>query len=104
MKRAIDLVAISEIPEGEAHAFKVEGREIVVAKLEGYYYALEGMCTHDDLPLDGAEVEDGRITCDWHGAQFDLCTGHARTLPATKALRTYETRVEHGRLLLLLEE
>jgi 3-phenylpropionate/trans-cinnamate dioxygenase ferredoxin component len=62
------------------------------------------MCTHQDLPLDGGEVADGVLTCEWHGAEFDVCTGKARALPATRALRTYDTRVRDGRIFVVLEE
>ena len=44
------------------------------------------------------------LTCEWHGAQFEVCTGHARALPATQRLTTYETRVKDGRVDLLLPD
>ena len=34
---------------------------------------------------------------------LDVCTGTARTLPATRGLRTYETRVRDGRIYVVLE-
>lgn len=49
------------------------------------------------------EVEDGVLTCEWHGARFDVCSGAARTLPATRGLRTYETRVRDGRILVVMD-
>lgn len=104
MPREIDVAALSAVPEGEARGFGVEGEEIVLCNVDGEIYALQGMCTHEDLPLDGGEVEDGVLTCEWHGAAFDVCSGAARTLPATRPLRTFETRVEGGRIHLVLPE
>lgn len=104
MLREIDIAALSAVPEGEARGFEVEGEEIVLCNVDGEIYALQGMCTHEDLPLDGGEVEDGVLTCEWHGAAFDVCSGAARTLPATRALRTFETRVEGGRIHVVLPE
>ena len=92
----VPVTELSAIPEGQAIGFKVEGHEIVLCNVDGEIYALEGMCTHEELPLDGGEIEDGVLTCEWHGASFDVCTGSARTLPATKPLRSYETRIEGG--------
>ena len=43
------------------------------------------------------------LTCEWHGAEFDACTGTARTLPATRGLRTYETGVRDGRIFVVVE-
>jgi 3-phenylpropionate/trans-cinnamate dioxygenase ferredoxin subunit len=101
--REIDVTAVSAVPEGEARGFDVAGREIVLCNVEGEIYALQGMCTHEELPLDGGEVEDGVLTCEWHGAAFDVCTGRARTLPATRALKTYETHVRDGRIFVVVE-
>jgi nitrite reductase/ring-hydroxylating ferredoxin subunit len=103
MEKEIAVAVRRAVPPGEARGFQVEGREIVLCDVDGEIYALEGMCTHQDLPLDGGEVEDGVLTCEWHGAQFDVCSGRARTLPAVKGLRQYETRIdEHGRIFVRL--
>jgi 3-phenylpropionate/trans-cinnamate dioxygenase ferredoxin subunit len=104
MRREIDVLALEAVPEGEARGVTVEGRELVLCNVEGEIYALAGSCTHREFSLDGAEVEGGVLTCEWHGAEFDVCSGHARTLPATRALKTYETRVEDGRVLVVLED
>lgn len=95
---------LTAVPEGEAREFTLAGREIVLCNVEGEIYALQGMCTHEELPLDGGEVEGATLTCDWHGATFDVCTGRATGLPATQPLRTYETRVdEEGRIFVSID-
>jgi nitrite reductase/ring-hydroxylating ferredoxin subunit len=65
----------SAVPAGEARGFSVAGTEIVLCRVDDEIYALQGMCTHQELPLDGGEVEGGVLTCEWHGATFDVCTG-----------------------------
>lgn len=100
--REVPVAALTALSEGEARGFKVEGHEVVLCVVEGEVYALEGVCTHEELPLDGGEVEDGVLTCEWHGASFDVCSGHAKTLPATQALTTYDTVVRDGRVYLLM--
>jgi len=82
------------IREGEASGFTVDGREIVLCRAGGEIYALGGICTHEDLPLDGGEVEDGVVTCPWHGARYDVRTGRVRALPAVRPLKTYAVRVD----------
>src|SRR5690606_24907051 len=79
----------SAVSATEARAFEVAGREILLCEVEGEVYALDGICTHEDLPLDGGEVEDGILECPWHGARYEVCTGQVRALPATRPLRTY---------------
>jgi len=39
------------------------------------------------------------VTCEWHGAMFDIRTGAARSLPATRPIPVYEVRVEGEQVL-----
>lgn len=98
------VATLNAITPDEAHGFVVRGRDIVLCNVEGEIYALQGLCTHEDLPLDGGEIEDWVLTCEWHGAQFDVCSGAVCALPATRPLKTYETRVENGEVYVCLED
>ena len=89
-----DVAPESALVEGEARAFQVNGEEIVLCRYEGEVSALHGICTHEDLPLDGGRVEDGVLTCPWHGAEYDVRTGRVLALPAVRPLRVYRSRVD----------
>jgi 3-phenylpropionate/trans-cinnamate dioxygenase ferredoxin component len=94
----------SALSATEARAFTVEGREIVLCDVEGEIYALDGICTHEDLPLDGGEVDDGILECPWHGATYEVCTGRVRALPALRPLVTFPVRVdEEGNVFVTIE-
>ena len=79
-------------------AVDVEGVSVVVVRYEGQFYALRNNCTHKDYPLLGGAVENGRITCEKHGAKFELATGKAKVLPAVKPVRVYVTEIEDGQV------
>ncbi|WP_043802167.1 Rieske 2Fe-2S domain-containing protein [Deinococcus gobiensis] len=85
-----------ELPEGWQGEVLVGGVGVLVVRYEGQFYALRNNCTHKDFPLLGGEVALGRITCEKHGAKFELSTGKAKTLPAVKPVRLYRTEVEDG--------
>ena len=89
---------VTDLPEGSQRAVEVDGRSVVVLCFEGQYYALRNNCSHKDYPLLGGEVSLGRITCEKHGAKFELATGKPRTLPAVKPVAVYRTLVEDGQL------
>ncbi|ACO46641.1 non-heme iron oxygenase ferredoxin subunit [Deinococcus deserti] len=94
-----DWVAVgpeAELPEGHQCAVNVQGVSVLVVRYEGQFYALRNNCTHKDYPLLGGEVSQGRITCEKHGAKFELSTGKPRTLPAVKPVRLYQTRTDQG--------
>src|ERR687891_2482705 len=38
-------------------------------------YAVDNRCPHMGFPLHRGSVADGILTCHWHHARFDLCTG-----------------------------
>ena len=61
----------SALSTTEARAFIVGGREIVLCDVDGEVYALDGICTQEDLPLDGGENDDGVLECPWLGADYD---------------------------------
>lgn len=101
----IPVVMANSISENEARGFEVEGQEIVFMRVDGEIRAFAGMCTHERLPLDGGDIEDGVLTCCWHGARFDARTGQALALPAVKKLQQYDTRIgEDGRVYVTLPD
>lgn len=95
----------SAVSSTEARAFTLAGREIVLCEIDGEIHALDGICTHEDLPLDGGEVEDGILECPWHGARYEVCTGRVCALPATRPLHIYPVRVDaEGNVYVTLPE
>ena len=87
---------VAEMPEGFQGVVVVDGVGVLVTNYEGQFYALRNNCTHQNFPLLGGEVVMGRITCEKHGAKFELTTGKPKTLPAVKPVRLYRTEVEDG--------
>jgi len=88
----------SDLKDNSCKAVTLEGKRIGVFHINGLYLAIDDLCTHDEASLcDGGMLEhEGKliVECPWHGAQFDLKTGKALTLPAVKPVKTYAVRVE----------
>lgn len=84
----------SDIPEGKTLRVVVDGAEVLLCNPDGTIYAIEDVCTHDGGALDQGNLEGFRIVCPRHGANFDVRTGEALTLPAVIGLPTYKVRVE----------
>ena len=49
------------------------------------------------------EVDDGEVECPLHGALFDITTGEAQSLPATRPVPSYRADVRDGAIFLQLE-
>ena len=79
---------------------EVDGFAVALFNVDGEICAIEDACTHDGRPLaDGDIVRPGVIACPRHGAQFDVCTGEALTLPAIEPADTFEVRIEGDDIL-----
>ncbi|PYE54822.1 non-heme iron oxygenase ferredoxin subunit [Deinococcus yavapaiensis] len=92
---------VDELTEGSQTEVKVDGKSVLVVCYEGQYYALRNNCSHKDYPLKGGDVDMGRITCEKHGAKFELATGKAKTLPAVKPVQIYKTQIDGEELFVL---
>ena len=77
--------------------------EFVVYRMENRVFMFENMCSHEKYPLlDGIIQEDSEsIICIHHGAQFDLNSGLAQSLPATRPIKVLKTLVRDGKLYVI---
>ena len=69
------IASVAEVTQVGLHTVRVNGHVIVLVHHEGEIYALDNRCPHMGFPLDRGSVQDGILTCHWHHARFDLCTG-----------------------------
>ena len=84
---------LAEIPSGGRKALKLNDTWVMVLNVNDRLFAIAGLCSHQAKPLLQGRVRNCRITCPVPGARFDLATGEALDLPATKPIQTYETRI-----------
>lgn len=94
MAKLIKIAETKDLAAGRAAAFDVEGKRIAVFNVDGAYYAIDDTCPHADGPLSEGEVAGGKVTCPWHGAEFDLKTGAALCPPAFEGVKAYKVVVE----------
>ena len=90
------VAAQADVMPGAAMRVEVDGQAICIVNTEGSFYALRDNCSHKDFPLSEGEVLGHRLTCAWHGAAFDVTTGSALSLPAIKAVKTFDVVLEDG--------
>lgn len=86
--------AAAEIPEGEVRVVQCGDRSLAVSHVDGAYYAIDNVCTHDNGPLGEGRLQRGRVICPRHGAAFDAKTGRVLSLPAVRDVRAFDTTLE----------
>jgi len=88
---------LDEIAVGATRPADVDGERVLVCRTgEAVVHAVEDACTHDDAPLDQAELDGCVIECPRHGARFDVTTGAVLRMPAVTPLLTFPVRVADG--------
>ena len=102
-----DLGALEELPENELTARTVASQPLLVLRRGGEVSVLSNECSHLSGPLDeGTLGETSRgeacVTCPWHGSVFSLKTGEVVHGPATSPQPHFETRVDGGRVSVML--
>jgi len=90
----VTVARVSDTPPGTIRVHDVAGARIALCNVNGRFYAIDDVCTHDGAPLDQGELQGDLVECPRHGAKFDVTTGRAVVLPAVRPVRTYPVRVE----------
>jgi 3-phenylpropionate/trans-cinnamate dioxygenase ferredoxin subunit len=96
----------SEIPDPGKLLVELDERLVVVIHAAGHWYALDDVCTHDGGPLSEGPLDPtkGTLACPRHGAKFDIKTGAALTMPATKPTVAHEVKIEGDHIFVRLRD
>ena len=96
MSEWVDVAPVDELVPGSWRTVDVDDTQIAVFNVNGEYYAIEDMCTHDGEILTGGTVEGAEVVCPRHGARFSLITGEVLGPPAYEPVATFAVRAQAG--------
>jgi nitrite reductase/ring-hydroxylating ferredoxin subunit len=86
---------VSDIPPGKMIKISVDGKDVMVANIDGDFCAMDDSCTHSGASLSEGSLEGCTVTCGWHKAEFDCKTGKLVKFPAKiNNLASYNVTVE----------
>jgi nitrite reductase/ring-hydroxylating ferredoxin subunit len=71
----------SEIPAGETKKLPLGDFGVLIANVEGAFYAVDALCTHYGGDLSAGKLEGKILTCPVHGAKFDITNGKVYSPP-----------------------
>ncbi len=111
-------IAKADFKDGEMRKLIVEGREVLIARVGANYYATQDRCQHLGGDLSTGKLDGTIVTCPRHHSQYDLKDGRvvrwtdwsglklalAKIAKSPKALRTYNLKIEGGKVLVSLEQ
>ena len=86
-------VKFSTMQDRKPIKVNVDGEDICLTRVGDEVFAIGDVCTHSDASLSEGDVTDYKIECWLHGAEFDLRTGEALSLPENIAAKTYPVSI-----------
>jgi 3-phenylpropionate/trans-cinnamate dioxygenase ferredoxin subunit len=100
----VRVAKVSDLPDPGKMLVEVDDRLVALFKVAGKFFALDDVCTHDGGPLAEGKLEDHTIACPRHGAKFDIRTGAALTMPATKPTKSHDVKIEAEQVFVRLSD
>jgi len=90
-----------DIQPSQMKEVEVNGQNICVVNIEGKYYAIGSICTHEGGPLADGTLEGYEVECPWHNSKFDVRTGEVTSPPASEPEPAYEVKVDDNNNILI---
>ena len=98
----INVGSLDELDDGGRIFIEIDGIPIVILRINGQFYAIRDVCSHDDGPVGEGEIEGYEIICPRHGARFDIRNGKVLALPAFVDIPSYPVRVIDGQIEIVI--
>ncbi len=93
-----------DVKPGEMRRIKLGTHAILLANVEGSFYAVDDLCTHEDAILSNGALKGRCVECPLHGSRFDLSNGLPLEEPATLALRTHTLVIDGNKIFVELAD
>lgn len=93
-KRWVEVARAAEVKPDSMKRVTVEGHALLLANIDGRYYAVDDTCTHEDASLSSGSLKGELVKCPLHGSRFNVTTGAVLDDPAEQDLQTYAVKVE----------
>ena len=91
-------IALADLEPGTARRIVIGGAPVAVVRIGDDVYAIGDICSHANVSLSEGEIHEDtcEIECWKHGSAFSLKTGEPSSLPATRPVPVFDTKVEDG--------
>jgi len=71
----VEVAKTSEIERGKMKRVAIKGVDILVANVDGNFYAVDDRCGHMNAMLSMGTLTGRIVVCPFHFAEFDVTTG-----------------------------
>ncbi len=94
--------SVEEVVKSGPLALEIGGHRIGLYCVDGRFFALQNVCPHAYALLTAGFINGDEVECPLHGAVFRISTGECLWPADLRGLERYETRVEDGKVSILI--
>lgn len=105
MSTFVRVAAVSDLKDGRGRAVTVNGHRVAILREGARIVAVADACPHMGASLADGTLQDGVVTCPWHGWRYDAASG--KGLPPARpwaCARVFEVKVEGDDVFMRLPE
>jgi len=104
MPERVVLCSRQDMKPGTVRRFDGPSYRIALVRIGDEFFAVGDRCSHEDYSLAEGDVweEEQEIECPRHGSTFDLRTGEACGLPATRPVPVFDVTVAGEEVAVLI--
>jgi 3-phenylpropionate/trans-cinnamate dioxygenase ferredoxin subunit len=99
----VPVARVGEVDAGKMKPIEMGGRQLLLAHVDGRYFAFARECPHEAADLQFGELTDSKVCCASHGYKFDLTTGECTLPKGGPQLTTLPVEVRGEEICIKLE-
>ncbi len=92
-----EIGAVDDFNEGEGKLVEIDGEKIAVFNNNDKFSAIADVCAHQGGPLSEGELNNGIVTCPWHGHKFNVSSGVGEQ-GSSESVAAFEVKIEDGKV------
>ena len=94
----VTVASVEDLKPGEMTYVEVADEPVCLINLDGQFYAISDICTHEEASLSDGEIVGDEIECPLHGGAFEIRTGAPAAFPVVVPVETFRVRVVDGQV------
>jgi nitrite reductase/ring-hydroxylating ferredoxin subunit len=98
----IRVATTKDLPPGKMIGIENQGKRILIANVDGNYFAIGNICMHMKCALSDGTLTGEKIECPCHGSIYDVRTGAVLKGPAKNPEPSFKLKTDSDQILLIL--
>jgi toluene monooxygenase system ferredoxin subunit len=87
------VLSLAELWSGDMAARIVDGRKVLLVRIDDVVFAYEDRCAHQAMPMSEGSLDGTTLTCSAHHYSYDVRTGEGIN-PRAARLRPFAVKIE----------